>query len=89
MKVHVVRAWPRRHEAVEVTLPSGACVRDAVEAAGWTADADVTGFAIFGARAAPEALVADGDRVELLRALTIDPMTARRKRAEARPLKGR
>ncbi|MCM2338123.1 MAG: RnfH family protein [Lysobacter sp.] len=89
MKVQVVRAWPRRHEAVEVALSAGACVRDAVQAAGWAGDPEVAGFAIFGMRATPEALLAEGDRVELLRALTIDPMTARRKRAEARPLKKR
>lgn len=89
MKVQVVRAWPRRHEAVDVSLAPGSCVNDAVSAAGWAADAEVTGYAVFGAKVSPEAPLVDGDRVELLRALTVDPMVARRKRAEARPIKKR
>jgi putative ubiquitin-RnfH superfamily antitoxin RatB of RatAB toxin-antitoxin module len=89
VKVQVVRAWPRRHQAADVTLPQGACVRDAVLAAGWGDDPEVTGYAVFGAKALPDAVLAEGDRVELLRALTVDPKTARRKRAEARPLKKR
>jgi hypothetical protein len=89
VNVLVVRAWPRRHESVQVVLPPGACVRDAVRGAGWTDDPEVTGYAVFGAKVAPDAVLVDGDRVELLRALTVDPKTARRKRAEARPLKKR
>lgn len=89
MKVRVVRAWPRRHEEVEVSLAPGSCVHDAVVAAGWSADAEVTGYAVFGAKSSPDAALAEGDRVELLRALTVDPKLARRKRAEARPLKRR
>lgn len=72
-----------------MTLPQGACVRDAVAAAGWADDPEVTGYAVFGAKTAPDAALVEGDRVELLRPLTVDPKTARRKRAEARPLKKR
>ena len=89
MNVQVIRAWPQRHETVDVVLPEGACVRDAVAAAGWAGDAEVTGYAVFGAKTAPDAVLAEGDRVELLRALVVDPKIARRKRAEARPLKKR
>lgn len=89
MKVLVVRAWPRRHEVVELDLPPGSRVDDAVRAAGWDGDVEVTGHAVFGMKVEGSALLADGDRVELLRALTIDPKTARRKRAEARPLRRR
>lgn len=89
MKVQVVRAWPRRHEAVDVSLAPGSCVRDAVSAAGWSPDADVTGYAVFGAKVSLDTVLADGDRVELLRALTVDPKVARRKRAEARPIRKR
>ena len=89
MRVQVLRAWPRRHQATEVSLPEGACVLDAVVAAGWANDQEVVGYAVFGAKAALDAALAEGDRVELLRALALDPKTARRKRAEARPLKKR
>ncbi|TWI12723.1 hypothetical protein IP93_01069 [Lysobacter ruishenii] len=81
----MIRAWPHRHEVVELVLAPGACVRDAVAAAGWAGEADVAGFAVFGAKADPAAVLAEGDRVEVLRALTVDPKVARRKRAEARP----
>jgi hypothetical protein len=89
VKVQVVRAWPRRHEAVEVSLAPGSCVRDAVSAAGWGADAEVTGYAVFGAKVSLDAALVEGDRVELLRALTVDPKAARRKRAETRPIRKR
>ena len=89
MKVQVVRAWPRRHEAVEVSLAPGSCVRDAVSAAGWGADEQVTGYAVFGAKVSLDAALVEGDRVELLRALTVDPKAARRKRAETRPIRKR
>ena len=84
MKVEVLRAWPRRYEAVGIDLPEGAVVRDAVEAAGWNDDADVAAYAIFGQRVQPDAALCAGDRVELLRPLQADPKDARRQRVEDR-----
>jgi putative ubiquitin-RnfH superfamily antitoxin RatB of RatAB toxin-antitoxin module len=78
--VDVIRAWPRRHEQVRVTLPEGATVADALSASGWSLD-DITGIAIFGERVERDARLHDGDRVELLRPLLIDPKDARRRRA--------
>ena len=78
--VDVVRAWPRRHEQVHVTLPDGATVEDALRASGWSL-LDVAGVAIFGERVERDALLHEGDRVELLRPLLIDPKDARRRRA--------
>lgn len=72
-----------------MSLAPGSCVHDAVAAAGWSEDAEVTGYAVFGAKSSPDAALADGDRVELLRGLAVDPKLARRKRAEARPLQKR
>ena len=46
-----------------------------------------TGMAVFGVRVDEGSVLNDGDRLELLRALTIDPKDARRKRAEARSVK--
>ena len=48
MRVQVIRAWPHRHELTELELPEGACVRDAVSAAGFAADAEIRGYAVFG-----------------------------------------
>jgi putative ubiquitin-RnfH superfamily antitoxin RatB of RatAB toxin-antitoxin module len=84
MEVDVVRAWPRRCESRRVCLPEGACVIEAVAAAGWTADAETVAYAVHGVRVASDAPLRDGDRVELLRPLLADPKEARRRRAGAR-----
>lgn len=81
MRIEVVRAWPRRHESVVLDLPETATVADALDASGFD-QAGVDGYAVFGERAVPHDLLHDGDRVELLRPLQIDPKEARRRRAQ-------
>lgn len=81
MKVEVIRAWPRRHETVLVELPEGAHVADAVKASGFSDLSQETAYAIFGVMAAGDAPLHEGDRVELLRPLQMDPKEARRRRA--------
>lgn len=81
MKIEVVLAWPRRADSVRLDLPEGACVRDAVAAAGWDGLSEVSGYAVYGQRAEAVTGLRDGDRVELLRPLQADPKDARRKRA--------
>ncbi len=81
MKVEVIAAWPRRHRSVSIELAEGATVAEAVEAAGFDAGDDMSGYAIFGVRAEPATPLRDGDRVELLRPLSMDPKEARRLRA--------
>ena len=80
IRVEVVRAWPRRHEAMRLDLAEGATVADAVEAAGFTAGSEIA-TAVFGEAVAAAHPLRDGDRVELLRPLLIDPKEARRRRA--------
>lgn len=80
IRVDVVRAWPRRHELHVLDLPRGATVADAVAAAPLGAH-DHTGLAVFGERVEASRVLADGDRVELLRPLVADPKDARRRRA--------
>lgn len=77
-----MRAWPRRFERIELVLPEGARVRDAVAAAGWGGDAECIAYAVFGQRAEADATLQDGDRVELLRPLRADPKEARRQRVD-------
>ena len=81
MKVEVLMAWPRRFESVSVELPVGATLADALAAAGWTDAEGISGYAIFGVNAALDTVLRDGDRVELLRPLLMDPKEARRRRA--------
>lgn len=86
MRIEVIRAWPRRFERIELELPPGSVVADALELV--TPVAEEVAVAIHGMRATRETLLADGDRIELLRPLRADPKVARRQRAQAqRPLR--
>ncbi|TAM94899.1 MAG: RnfH family protein [Rhodanobacteraceae bacterium] len=86
IRVSVVYAGPDRAFNVELTLPKGSRVVDAIETSGIRAM--LPGIAIrddrigiFARKASPDALLSDGDRVEIYRPLKVDPKEARRKRA--------
>jgi len=83
LRVQAVRGWPRRFEAVDLTMPAGATVADAIAASGY-GSGETVGFSIHGERAAISTVLRDGDRVELLRPLEADPKEARRRRAASR-----
>ena len=78
--MEVVRAWPRRFVAVPLQLRDDATLGDAVAASGLSLEG-VAGYALHGERAEPVARLREGDRVELLRPLLVDPREARRRRA--------
>lgn len=82
IQVELVRAWPRRCETVVVKLADDASVDDAFAASGWKLDEPFIGLAIFGVKATPATCLRDGDRIELLRGLQIDPKQARLRRAQ-------
>ena len=82
IRVALVRAWPQRCETVAIELAEQATVGDALQAAHWTMDAEFVGLAVFGQAAPMARVLRDGDRIELLRGLQIDPKQARRLRAE-------
>jgi len=82
IKIDVVYALPAAAQAVTLSVPLGTTVREAVAAAGLPAGGR---FGIFGRIVAPEARVADGDRVEIYRPLKLDPKEARRRRARKQP----
>lgn len=77
----MLRAWPRRFSSVELDLPEGSTVIEALRAAGLQADAEVVAYAVFGNTVDPGHRLVDGDRIELLRPLQADPKDARRSRA--------
>jgi putative ubiquitin-RnfH superfamily antitoxin RatB of RatAB toxin-antitoxin module len=81
VKIQVLRAWPRRFSSVELDLPEGTTVIDAVRAAGLHADAEIVAYAVFGSTVDQAHRLTDGDRIELLRPLQADPKDARRSRA--------
>ncbi|MCZ2495333.1 RnfH family protein [Xylophilus sp. Kf1] len=67
----------RQVEERVVILPVGSHLADALRAAGCATDADA---GIWGRAVPPHTPLADGDRVEVYRALRVDPKTARRER---------
>ena len=84
--VSVVYAEPERVFMVELSLPKGATVAEAVERSGIRAvrpDIAIRDdrLGIFSRKASPDTTLRDGDRVEIYRPLLIDPKEARRKRA--------
>ena len=90
MKVSVVWATPTIQDVVEVDVPAGATIADALARSGLVAqyglDAAAIGVAVFGRRASVQTALAEGDRIELTRPLEVDPKSARLARARAKPL---
>lgn len=82
MKIEVVAAWPDRCAARVLDLPEGATALQACSASGLAEGHPLAGMAVFGRRVSDATILHDGDRLELLRALVIDPKQARRRRAE-------
>ena len=71
-----------------VSLPEGSRVHDALAASGLTLafpslDLAQHAVGVWGRRRALDALLRDGDRVEVYRALRVDPKEARRQRQAA------
>ena len=91
MKVEVCYALAASATRLTVQVEAGATLEDALRHSGIETllrlDRSGLTFAIFGRRATPDALLHDGDRVEILRPLTIAPMEARRLRAHKAPSK--
>lgn len=83
MRVEVVHALPGGAEVVELRLPEGATVREALRAAG-IAGVEPRRVGVFGREVSIDAALADGDRVEIYRPLQVDPKDARRERARRR-----
>ena len=84
--VEVVYATPGPQVLCRVTLPRGSTIQDAIERAGiarrlTTIDVASCKVGVFGKLSARDALVKDGDRVELYRSLIVDPKAARRIRS--------
>ena len=76
-KVVVVVAFARRESLFRMSLPEGATVKDALAKANLKAQS----VGIFGEQVPPDTRLCEGDRVEVYRALKIDPKEARRRRA--------
>lgn len=87
MKIEVCYALPEKQEIVKLDLPDGASLEKAVLASG-LADkyAEISleqgKFGVYGKISRTDAVLREGDRVEIYRPLIADPKEVRRKRAE-------
>ena len=84
--VSVVYALPAGATEIEVELPAGSSVADALALSCIAArhpEIDLAAMAvgIYGTRVAPTAKLSNGDRVEIYRPLQADPKDLRRRRA--------
>jgi putative ubiquitin-RnfH superfamily antitoxin RatB of RatAB toxin-antitoxin module len=76
---------PRQVTEVKVKLPEGATAARAIAASGLLANApdahvDTLALAIWGKKVVPTHVLRQGDRLELLSTLRVDPKVARRER---------
>ena len=90
LRVTVVLALPGQQEVVELELPDGATVSDAVAASRLPGrfpglDPATLSTGVWGRARPGETPLRDGDRVELLRPVRADPKALRRARAGLRP----
>lgn len=80
IRVTVVAALPDRTVEIEVDLPAGATVAEALVRSGIDAP-PAAAVGIYGLRVARDTVLGHGDRVEVYRPLLADPKAARRGRA--------
>jgi len=91
IRISVVYALPGTATEIELSLPLGSSVADALGASGIAerhpeVDLERCALGVFGRRIERSSLLAEGDRVEIYRPLAADPKDARRRRAGRRPM---
>ena len=90
LRISVAIALAQRQEVVELELPEGSRVADALQAAQVRErlrgiETGVLDTGIWSRRCASDTLLRDGDRVEIYRPLAADPKALRRERARLKP----
>lgn len=89
MQVWVAYATPEQQWHIAVAFQQGMTVADAIQQSGiatQTTLAEPLSVGIFGVRVELQHQLQAGDRVEIYRALTINPKDIRRKRAAKNPV---
>ena len=84
MKVGIAYATPSRQVWLNVELPDGATVKDAIERSGIVKqfpeiDLEQQKVGVFSKIVKLDAVLEDGDRVEIYRPIICDPKTVRRR----------
>ncbi|UHL64872.1 RnfH family protein [Paralcaligenes sp. KSB-10] len=86
ISIQIVYAEPHRIWQEDLRLPAGTTAAQALELSGFARhfpnfSSDVLAMGVYGEICVPERRLADGDRLEIYRALTFDPLESRRRRA--------
>lgn len=84
MRIGIAYALPQRQAWIEIEVPDGATIQDAINRSGILKqfpeiDIEQQKVGIFGKVSKPDAVLNDGDRVEIYRPITCDPKTVPRK----------
>lgn len=85
--VQVCYALPTQQTLIDLEVPENTTVRAAIEASGIVTrhpeiDVSVAKTGVFGKLAPLDAVLRDGDRVEIYRPLVVDPKAARQRRVD-------
>lgn len=85
--IQVCYALPETTAMLALTLPVGSSVKQAIDASGLLTrfpdiDLSVQKVGVFGKLKVLDAVLHEGDRIEIYRALQADPMESRRRRAK-------
>jgi putative ubiquitin-RnfH superfamily antitoxin RatB of RatAB toxin-antitoxin module len=85
VRIEVIYALADAQEIAIVELAEGAVAGQAIAASGFLERHGLAAgqlqLGIFGKKVSPECRLRDGDRIEILRPLAMDPKEARRRRA--------
>ncbi|MDH4217033.1 MAG: RnfH family protein [Gallionella sp.] len=84
MKIGIAYALPQRQVWFNIELPDGATIKDAIERSGILKqfpeiNPEQQKIGVFGKVSKLDAVLNDGDRVEIYRPITCDPKTVPRK----------
>lgn len=90
MKITIVYALPAKQTVMSVEVPDGATVQQALDKSGILTrcpdiDLETQKVGIWGKVAALDAVLEDGARIEIYRAITADPKTVKRRPPPAKP----
>ena len=84
MKIGIAYALPQRQAWFDIELPDGSAIQDAINRSGILKqfpeiDLEKNKVGIYGKASKLDAVLNDGDRVEIYRPITCDPKTVPRK----------
>lgn len=92
--IEVTYGLPKKQSLIELSLPVGTTVEDAIRASGILdiypeIDMDTSKFGVWNRVTKATTELRDGDRVEIYRPLIADPKEVRKRRAEKAVVEGR